>query len=134
MVDPAGIAVLPPTLTGCASVAIKVWPDWLVLELNAWPTVTVRRGRRVGLNRGLIVDAGLSGLVFGDLLNLLLSRRGLDCASQLNFALSGCHVDLGILCVGINGDLVLNVFHHSVVTWFLGARDRKPKQHSQNNE
>src|ERR1700688_5236041 len=41
-VAPRGIADFPPTLTGCASVATKVCPSWLVLELSAWPTRTVR--------------------------------------------------------------------------------------------
>src|SRR5580700_1234602 len=53
--DPPGIAVLLPTLTGCASVARKVWPVWLVLELSAWSTLTVRTvpaGTTVGCGGG----------------------------------------------------------------------------------
>src|ERR1035438_9980957 len=40
-VDPAGIAGVPFTLTDFAVVAVKLCPVWLVLELSAWPILTV---------------------------------------------------------------------------------------------
>jgi len=38
---PAGIAVLPSTATGLATVAVKVSPDELIFEPTAWPKRTV---------------------------------------------------------------------------------------------
>src|SRR6516164_3233554 len=54
-VDPDGNAGLPPTLIVCASVARKVCPVWLVLELKASPVLTVRTvpaGMTIGLGLG----------------------------------------------------------------------------------
>jgi hypothetical protein len=33
--DPFGMAVLPSTVTGCATVAMNACPVWLVFELSA---------------------------------------------------------------------------------------------------
>src|SRR5215469_10185009 len=60
-VEPAGIAVLPPTLTGCASVARKVWPSWLSLELNPCSNLTVRlvpAGTTIGWGLGFSSGGG----------------------------------------------------------------------------
>src|SRR5208282_4100764 len=39
---PAGMAVFPPTLSGCSSLARKVCPVWLVLDPKACSTLTIR--------------------------------------------------------------------------------------------
>src|ERR1700739_139057 len=65
-VDRAGIAAIPPTLTGCANVARKVWPVWLALEPNACPTLTVRvvpAGTTMGWGGGGGGGAGCAGCV-----------------------------------------------------------------------
>ena len=39
--EDAGMATLPPTLTGLTRVAVKLWPVWLVFEPSACPVRTV---------------------------------------------------------------------------------------------
>src|SRR5215472_12699544 len=67
-VDPATRAGLPRTLTGCASVARKVWPVWLVLELRACSVLIVRTvpaGTTMGWGLGFSTGGGGAAAIAG---------------------------------------------------------------------
>src|SRR4029077_2969247 len=66
--DPLGMAFLPWTVTGCATVARNVWPAWLVFELKGWSTVTtsdVPPGTIMGSGGGATGLGGGGGGIWG---------------------------------------------------------------------